>query len=162
MLPPLKRHRSGLSSVISSVVLSAAVLVVGGIVWNYANGASSVMAAQYHNESMNLVKELRERYMIEHITNNETHIMAWVYNYGDVDVELVVYANHNTSVGRWVNSTDQVNPIVVQSKSSFQAVIDCRRANAPPISDAIYGGDIIGVNIYSRRQNNVYYSYISK
>jgi hypothetical protein len=142
------KKRRALSEVISSVILSAAVLVVGGMIWNYANGASSVVAAQYHDESMELVKQLEERYMVEHVTNNSTHLSVWIYNYGRVDVELVIYANINGSQ----YYTDQGNPFQVQSKSSVNAVL--------PIS--INSGDNIGLNVFSRRQNNVYYAYIAK
>ena len=146
-MPSRLRPRSALSSVISSLLLSAAVLAVGGMVWNYANGASSVMATQYHEESMDLVKQLQERYVVEHITNNNTHITLWVYNYGQVDIEVVVYANNDGSI----YSTDQNNPLLISSGSNAQAVISI------PTNE----GDSVGINIYSRRQNNVYYSYIA-
>ena len=142
------RRRYALSSVISSIILSAAVLVVGGMMWNYASGASSVMASQYHNDSQELVKQLQERYMVEHITNNSTYITLWIYNYGDVDIDLVVYANNNGTI----YSTDQNNPIPVTSKSNAQATISATSSE----------GDNIGINVYSRRQNNVYYSYIAQ
>lgn len=142
------RRRYAISSVISSVILSAAVLVVGGMIWNYASGASSVMATQYFNESQELVKQLQERYMVEHISNNSTHITVWIYNYGGVDIELVVYANNNGTV----YSTDQNNPIPISSKSNAQGTIVASSSE----------GDIIGINVYSRRQNNVYYMYIAQ
>ena len=116
--------------------------------WNYASGASSVMASQYHNDSQELVKQLQERYMVEHITNNSTYITLWIYNYGDVDIDLVVYANNNGTI----YSTDQNNPIPVTSKSNAQATISATSSE----------GDNIGINVYSRRQNNVYYSYIAQ
>lgn len=141
------RPRSALSSVISSLLLSAAVLAVGGMVWNYANGATSVIATQYHEESMDLVKQLQERYVVEHITNNSTHIILWVYNYGQVDIEVVVYANNDGSI----YSTDQNNPLLISSGSNAKAIVSI------PSNE----GDSIGINIYSRRQNNVYYSYIA-
>lgn len=146
-MPSKLRPRNALSSVISSLLLSAAVLAVGGMVWNYANGATSVMATQYHEESMDLVKQLQERYVVEHITNNSTHITLWVYNYGQVDIEVVVYANNDGSI----YSTDQNNPLLISSGSNAQAIISI------PTNE----GDGIGINIYSRRQNNVYYSYIA-
>ena len=122
-------------------------MVIGGGVWSYANGASSVLASQYHEESMELVDTLGERVMIEHITNNATHLMIWLYNYGESDVELDIYAN----LENIIYSTDTNNPINIQNKKNNNATI------AIPIS----GGDIIGINIYTRRQNHVYYSYIA-
>ena len=148
MTTTLHKHRYALSSVISSILLSAAVLAVGGMIWNYANGASSVMATQYHEDSMNLTKQLQERYMIEHITNNSTHITVWIYNYGDVDVELVVYANNEGDI----YTSDQDNPLLIYSKTNGYTTL------AAPSME----GDSIGINIYSRRQNNVYYSHIAQ
>jgi acylphosphatase len=144
---PLNR-RLALSSVISSIILSAAVLVVGGMIWNYANGASSVIASQYHDESMDMVDQLKERFMVEHVNNSATHLTVWVYNYGDVDVEVVIYANNDDVI----YNSDQDNPISVVAESSVKTTFE-----APSSS-----GDSIGINIYSRRQNSVYYSYIAQ
>lgn len=137
-------NRRALSSVISSILLSAAVLAVGGMVWNYANGASAVIAAQYHDDSMDLINQLEERIMLEHVTNNSTHITVHVYNYGEVDVEIDVYAN--------TYSSDLENPIVVHSESSANTTIAMTCSS----------GDGIGITVYTRRQNVVYYSYIAK
>ena len=136
--------KRALSSVISTVLLSAAVLVIGGMIWNYANGASSVIAYDYHEDSMELINQIEERVMFEHITNNSTHLTIYLYNYGEVDVEVDVYAN--------TSSTDLQNPMTIESKESECAVI--------PL--ACSSGDIIGLSVYTRRQNIVYYSYIAK
>lgn len=138
------RKRSGLSSVISSILLSAAVLTVGGIMWNYANGASSVIASDYYEDSTELLTQLQERFLVEHVSNNSTHLTVYIYNYGDVDIEVDVYANEYNS--------DLNNPIPVETKSSANTTITM------PCSS----GDNIGIKIYSRRQNCVYHSYISK
>jgi hypothetical protein len=148
MVSPLNRRRYALSSVVSSIILSATVLVVGGAVWSYAKGASSVIATQYHTESMDLVKQVQERFMVEHVTNTLTSLTVYVYNYGDVDVEVDIYAIN----GSMSYHTDFNNPLSVQSKSSAYATIDMP-------CDL---GDIISVKIYSRRQNIVYYTYIAK
>lgn len=136
--------KRALSSVISTVLLSAAVLVIGGMIWNYANGASSVIAYDYHEDSMELINQIEERVMFEHITNNSTHLTIYLYNYGEIDVEVDVYAN--------TSSTDLQNPMTIESKESECAVI-------PLVCSS---GDIIGLSVYTRRQNIVYYSYIAK
>ena len=140
----ISEYRRALSSVISSVILSAAVLAVGGMVWNYSNGASSVIAAQYHDDSMDLINQLKERIMLEHVTNNSTHLTVQVYNYGEVDVLIDIYANTYTS--------DLENPITVYSKSSANTTITMTCSS----------GDSIGITVYTRRQNIVHYSYIAK
>ena len=140
----ISKYRRALSSVISSLILSAAVLTVGGMVWNYSNGASSVIAAQYHDDSMDLINQLKERIMLEHVTNNSTHLTIQVYNYGEVDVVVDIYAN--------TYSSDLENPITVYSNSSSNTTITM------PCSS----GDNIGIKVYTRRQNIVHYSYIAK
>lgn len=143
-MSPLGNTRRALSNVVSSILLSAAVLAVGGLVWNYANGASSVMASQYHEDSVELINQLEERFMVEHVTNNETHLTVYIYNYGDVDVSLDVYADSN--------STDLENPLSIEKKTS----------GSVNIAMSCDSGQNIGIKIYSRRQNVVYYSYIAK
>jgi hypothetical protein len=139
-----RNTRRALSNVISSLLLSAVVLAVGGVLWNYANGASGVIASQYHDESMDLVSQIKERFMVEHVTNNATHLTVFVYNYGEVGVTVDVYANGEI--------TDTDNPLVLDSKTSGNATI----------AISCTSGENIGIKIYSRRQNSVYYSYIAK
>ena len=91
------RSRRALSNVISSILLTAAVLLVGGTLWSYANGASSVVASQYHDESMELISQIKERFMVEHVTNNATHLTVYVFNYGEVAVTVDIYANDNST-----------------------------------------------------------------
>jgi len=138
------KQRHALSAVISTVLLSATVLAIGGMIWNYANGASSVIAYDYHEDSMELIHQIEERIMFEHITNNSTHLTIHLYNYGEVDVQVDVYAN--------TSSSDLQNPITVESKQSACVII--------PL--ACSSGDNIGLSVYTRRQNIVYYSYIVK
>ena len=136
--------RRAISNVISSILLSAVVLAVGGTLWNYANGASGVIASQYYDDSMELLSQVKERFMVEHVTNNATHITVYVFNYGEVPVTVDIYANDN--------STDIDNPLILDSKTSGNATITISSTS----------GENIGIKIYSRRQNSVYYSYIAK
>lgn len=153
MLAPLNIRRKALSAVVSSIILSAAVLVVGGAVWSYANGASSVIASQYHSESMELIKQLQERIMIEHVNNSDTEITIFIYNYGDVDVEVDVYINNsNSSYNSNLN-----NPIYILSKDYEHVTIDMSSEG-----HNINSGDNIGIKLYTRRQNIVHYSYIAQ
>ena len=137
-------EKRAISSVISTVLLSAAVLVVGGMIWNYSNGASSVIASDYYEDSMEIINQIEERIMFEHVTNNSTHITIYLYNYGDVDVQADVYAN--------TSSTDFDDPLTIPSKESSFVII--------PL--ACSSGDNIALSVYTRRQNIVYYSYIAK
>ena len=136
--------RRAISNVISSILLSAVVLAVGGTLWNYANGASGVIASQYYDDSMELLSQVKERFMVEHVTNNATHITVYVFNYGEVPVTVDIYANDN--------STDIDNPLILDSKTSGNVTITISSTS----------GENIGIKIYSRRQNSVYYSYIAK
>jgi archaellum component FlaF (FlaF/FlaG flagellin family) len=142
------KKKKGLSSVVSAIILAAAVLVVGGVIWDYANGATSVVATQYYEDSMNLVNELTERYTIEHATNNATHLTVWIYNYGETDIEALVYATKNNNT----YSPDTQDPIPISTQSIVNSTITI------PLSS----GDRVGIKVYTVRQNNVFYSYIAK
>ena len=54
--------RKALSPVISSLILSAAVIVIGGAVWSYSVGAATSIADGYVNDTLNLSDEVTERF----------------------------------------------------------------------------------------------------
>ena len=147
MIPIIKRRR-GLSPVISTIILSAVVITIGGMVWSYAQGASTVVAMDYVDDTLDLLFEITERFSIEHVGNNSdgTILYIWISNYGDVDVMLDVYAD--TASSSSLNSTVEV-PVgeIVQVELSF---------SGNPLSK----GDSIAIQAYSRRQNSEYSMHI--
>ncbi len=58
--------RKALSPVISTLILSAAVIAIGGGIWSFSIGASTMIADNYVNDTLELVNEVTERFMVEH------------------------------------------------------------------------------------------------
>ena len=147
------RRRRGLSPVISTIILSGVVIAVGGSIWSYASGASTIIANDYINGTLDLMNELVERFVVEHATNTSdgSNMSIWVYNYGDVDIIVDVYANatHVTS-STYSFCSNLTNP--VSSGSHVEIEINFS-------SSALELGDTVAVKVHSRRQNNAYYKY---
>ena len=142
------RRRRGLSPVISTIILTAVVITIGGLVWSYAQGASTVVAMQYVDDTLDLLYEITERFSIEHVSNNSdgTTLNVWVSNYGEVDVILDVYAD--TSSSSSTNSSIEVLAgEIVYVQISF---------SGNPLSH----GDSVAIQAYSRRQNSEYNMYV--
>jgi flagellin-like protein len=139
--------RRGVSPVISSIILTAMVLGIGGAIWSYAQGASSVVADDYVDGVMELLETASERFTVEFVSNNSdcSILKIWIFNYGDINVSVDVYAN----IGENSYSTDLENPVVLES-----GVLVC--AN---VTVAMVSGNEVGIKVHSRRQNNAYYVY---
>jgi flagellin-like protein len=147
------RRRRALSPVIATIILSAVVISIGGAIWSYASGASTVIANNYVNGTMNLKNEIVERFIVEHATNTSdgSNMSIWIYNYGDVDIIVDVYANathvSNSTYSFCSNLTNSV-----ASGSLVEIEIDFSPG-------ALELGDTVAVKVHSRRQNNAYYKY---
>jgi flagellin-like protein len=141
------RRNRGISPVIATIILSAVVISIGGAVWSYAQGAATVNANQYVDNTMELMNEVIERYTIEHVSNSSdgNTLYVWMYNHGDVDVVVDVYANR-TGVYLSTLETTIVSKDLVKVSIDFQ-------------SDPLIVGDEVAIKAYSRRQNNAYYTY---
>jgi len=144
----LKDRRSrGVSPVIATIILSAAVITIGAAVWNYSQGAATVIANDYVNGTLDLLKEVTERFTIEHVSNNTVGsiMYVWIFNFGDVDITVDLYANatgkYSSTLGTNIASGDLVK-------------IDVSFEGAPLQVD-----DEVALKVHSRRQNNVYYTY---
>ena len=147
------RKRRGVSPVIATIILSAVVIAIGGAIWSYASGASTVIANDYINGTLDLMNEIVERFVVEHATNTSdgSNMSIWVYNYGDVDVVLDVYANAthvNSSTYSFCSNLTNSVPTgsLVEIEIHFT-------------SDPLELGDSVAVKVHSRRQNNAYYKY---
>ena len=148
------RRRRALSPVIATIILSAVVIAIGGAIWSYASGASIVIANDYVNGTMVLKNEIVERFVVEHATNisDGSNMSIWVYNYGDVDVIVDVYANAtHVSSSTYFFSSNLTIPVT--SGSLVEIEIDFSPG-------ALELGDTVAVKVHSRRQNNAYYKYL--
>jgi len=147
-LMPIIKRRRGISPVISTIILSAVVISIGGMVWSYAQGASSVVAMDYVDDTLDLLYEITERFSIEHVGNNSagTILYVWISNYGDVDVILDVYADTSSS-----NSTN----------SSIEVLVgDIVLVELSFSGNPLARGDSLAIQAYSRRQNSEYSMHI--
>jgi len=142
------RKKCGLTPVISTIILSAVVIAVGGAVWSYSQGAATVIANDYVNGTMTLLNEVIERYAVEHVSNssNGNILRIWIYNYGDVDVTLDTYVNvtgggFNSTLGTYVASED------LEEIQVF-------------LTTTLERSDEVAIKVHSRRQNNAYYKHI--
>jgi archaellum component FlaF (FlaF/FlaG flagellin family) len=86
------------SSLLTAVILCGSVLVIGGAVWAFANNSSSLMGTDYFDEVNENVDKARERFMVENIEPmNASCLRVWVYNYGDIGVNVTTCVFRNGS-----------------------------------------------------------------
>jgi flagellin-like protein len=150
--------RRGISEVIASIILTAVVLTVGGAIWSFAQSATLAATNDYINGTFTTMKDITERFIVEHVSKNTdgTQLYVWVYNYGTVDIVSDVYANathYNPTTHSYTYTcklTMGTTPIV--SGSYPQVTIDFQ-------SNSLQSGDKIGIKVYTRRQNIAYYTY---
>lgn len=143
----LTRRSRGVSPVIATIILSAAVITIGAAVWNYSQGAATVIANDYVNGTLSLLNEVIERFKIEHVCSNSDRSLhyVWIYNYGEVDIVIDLYAN----------STDEYG-------STFETAIssgDLAKITVSFTGNPLESGDEVAIKAHSRRQNNAYYKY---
>lgn len=151
------RKRHGVSPVIATIILSAAVITIGAAVWNYSQGAATVIANDYVNGTLDLLNELTERFTVEHTSNNSDGSMlyVWIYNYGEVDVIVDIYAN-----ATHYNSTTEKYEYLLSANYSNSVVSEgIVKIEIPFSSRHLSAGDFVAIKVHSRRQNNAYHKY---
>ena len=141
------RKRRALSPVIATIILSAVVIAIGGGIWSYASGASTVIANNYIDGVLELMEETAERFTVELVTNNSdcTELYVWIYNYGDYNVSADVYVNNGT-----YQFTLASSPLLIPVGESVYANVTLSASS----------GESLAVKVHSRRSNNAYYTYI--
>lgn len=142
------RRRMGLTPVISAVILTAAVLTIGGGLWYYAIGATSVIADKYANDTLSLVDDIIERYDIEHARyrSQNDSLKVWIYNYGEVDIIVDVYVTANSTINK--------SQFGVEISSGSIGTVSFNFTSSPLISQTD-----VAIKAHSRRQNNAYWTY---
>jgi flagellin-like protein len=140
-------NRRGISPVIATIILSAVVVTIGGAVWSYAQGAASVMASDYVNSTMSIMKEITERFTVEHVNNtiDRTQLNIWIYNYRDVDIEVDVYV----IISGRSYGTDIDNPLEIKAGCLLKVTVTILATS----------GEKAAIQVHSRRQNDAYYTY---
>lgn len=142
--------RKALSPVISTLILSAAVVAIGGSIWSYSISACTLIAEGYVNDTLELVNEVTERFMVEHVSYDSVadELSIWVYNYGNQKITVDTYANIKTSSSSFM---DTDSGTVIQKGETKKIVIS--------VSESVVSGDKASIKIHSRRQNNAYKIY---
>ena len=139
--------RRGVSEVIAAVVLTAVTLTVGSVIWAFAQSATLAATNDYVNGIFTTMKDITERFTVEHVGNNpdRTQLYVWVYNYGDIPITVDIYA----TINGYDYHTDLNNPLTIGSKDYAKATLSITASS----------GSEVAVKAYSRRQNHVYYTY---
>jgi len=134
-----KRSRRAVSSVLSALLLSAVVIAVGGSIWAFSQGAMTITAEDYAESVINMTDTISERFIIEQVIYDAPNLHIWVYNYGDINIEVKVTYPSNSVV--WTE---------VPSKYLQE------------IFFAFTLGDEteVGIKVESRRGNNAYYRFV--
>ena len=138
--------RKALSPVISSLILSAAVIVIGGAVWSYSVGAATSIADGYVNDTLNLSDEVTERFMVEHVDIDAglDTLSVWVYNYCSQSITVDTYIKDGNIV---IGST--LGSIIEKGDTSMIAIEIIPRSS----------NDEVSIKIHSRRQNDTYETF---
>jgi len=140
--------RKGISPVIASIILSATVLVVGTGVWSYSYGASSMMANDYSETTIDMVHTISERFCVEkvHYDNTTEYVHVWLYNYGNIVISV------DTTVK--INGSSYYEPeITIISKEIKKVSID---VTAEPV---LVENDVFTVEILTARDNTEKITY---
>jgi len=139
-------RRKAFSSVISSMILTTTVLVIGGSVWFFAHNASTITADQYVDGVIDLMEEISERFTVEIVCYDGVNLLrVWVYNYGEVDAEVDIYAD----------------VAGIASDSSFDNEIISGELFDVSFTLGEISGEIVTIRVVSRRGNHAHYQYLA-
>ena len=140
--------RSGMSPVISSLILSAAVLSIGATLWSFSLSATTITAEVYVNDTLDMLNEMKERFDVENVSYDSTvdELRIWVYNYGEVDIDVAIYGSIDSDFSLLSEST------FIEAGNTVRVDIDF---SLDPISPQ----EQVAIKVYSRRGNLAYYSY---
>lgn len=105
----------------------------------------TVIAIDYINSIDDLIEELSERFIVEHVNHSGTHVSIWVYNYGTIPVVVDVYVDIDGG------ASGQSLDIEMPSQGLIDVCIEL----------VITKGDEVAVKAVSRRGNNAYYRYLA-
>ena len=144
----LRLNKKGISPVISSVVLTATVIVIGTSLLYFTHSVGLVLRRNYFEEVYSEIMKLKERFIVEHVNYNVTtgELHVWIYNYGNITVNINVYVYKNGSlIGSDENLTQVSTNSLVEITIPLQSV---------------ESSDTLLIEVMSRRNNIVYEKYI--
>ena len=132
----------------SSVILTATVIVIGTSLLYFTQSVGSVLRKEYFEEVNSEMMKLKERFTVEHVNYNATtgELHVWIYNYGNVTVNVNIYVYKNGSlVGSDENLTEISAGSLVERSIPLQSVESL---------------DPLMIEVVSERGNRVYEKYI--
>jgi hypothetical protein len=139
--------KKGLTPVVATIILCGVVLIIGTSVWFLTYSISSGLQTSYYEGVKIQIDRVSERFTIEHVgyDNVTKTLHVWVYNYGEVDIEVDMYVKGDIE-GSNIGPTSISAEGLVEMTVSFE--------------DYLSPGSELVVEVISRRQNVVYQPYI--
>lgn len=138
-------NRRAYSPVIAALLLSAVVLSVGGAVWAYSQASMAMSSEDYAEAMIDMTETICERFIIEHAYHDGANILIFVFNYGDVDIEVKVQAKEVTY------PADQDTWVKIPSGEMKEFL---------PIALSASPGETINIRAYTKRGNDAFYRYL--
>lgn len=138
--------RKAIAPVISSLIITTVVLAIGGVIWFFSQNATIIVADQYVDGVIDIMDEISERFTVEFVGYDgvESQLRVWVYNYGEVDTEVDIYA-----VSGLVSDSSFENEIM--SGENLDVCLDL----------AGISGEVVTIKVVSRRGNYAHYQYLA-
>jgi len=114
---------------------------IGGVVWFFSQGSMTITSEDYAESLMNMTDVISERFIVEHASYDGNYLHVWVFNYGDIEIEIKVQVGGVTSESWTDVAPGEMKPI-------------------DPILFPATAGDILYIRMYSGRGNNANYRYL--
>ena len=137
--------RKAYSAVIAAVILSAVVIAVGGGIWAYSQGAMAITSHDYADSVIAMIDTISERFIIEHAYHDGENISIFVFNYGEVDIEVKVNVKDVTY------PSDQYSWVEIPSNEMVPFPLIALDADP---------GETLSIRAYTRRGNNAFHRYL--
>ena len=130
-----RRKKLGIGTVISSVIMVAAVAMLGSVVLIWANSSLNVEKTRIANDYANNTNTLRESFIVEDVwldglpvPDNQVNIT--IRNIGDIAIKVkqfnVTAVDVNGAIACGSGCTNTTNPsnIVLESKTSYTILVE--------------------------------------
>ena len=127
------------------MILTTVVLVIGGSIWFFAHNAATITADQYVGGIIDIMDEISERFTVELVGYDGVNLRVWVYNYGEVDAEVDIYAD----VAGLASDSSFDNEIM--SGELLDVILHLEGIS----------GEIVTIRVVSRRGNYAHYKYLA-
>jgi len=137
--------KKGLSPVVATIILSGVVLILGISAWSLTYTVSINLETSYYEGIKKQIDKISERFTIEHIAYYGNNLQVWVYNYGEVDIELIEVDVYKRG-------------LIGQNKTGTPVAIgELVKIDIPLTATA---GDDLSITVMSRMNNFVYATYV--